>query len=48
MLYFNIGHNDMDYDGGTNQTLSSSFSSEMQNRFILNSLLWLGETKGKF
>jgi hypothetical protein len=42
MLYFNIGHNDMDYDGGTLQTLSSSFSSEMQNRFILNSLLWLG------
>ncbi len=47
MLYFNIGHNDMDYDGGTNQTLSSSFSSEMQNRFILNSLLCLGEAKGK-
>jgi hypothetical protein len=48
MLYFNIGHNDMDYDGGTNQTLSSSFSSEMQNEFILNSLLWLGEKKGKY
>ncbi len=47
MLYFNIGHNDMDYDGGTNQTLSSSFSSEMQNRFILNSLIWLGESKQK-
>ena len=47
MLYFNIGHNDMDYDGGTNQTLSSSFSSELQNRFILNSLLWLGEARGK-
>ncbi len=47
MLYFNIGHNDMDYDGGTNQTLSSSFSSEMQNRFILNSLLLLGEAARK-
>ena len=47
ILYFNIGHNDMDYDGGTNQTLSSSFSSEMQNRFILNSLIWLGESKQK-
>jgi hypothetical protein len=47
MLYFNIGHNDMDYDGGTNQTLSSSFSSEMQNRFILNSLMWLGASSKK-
>jgi hypothetical protein len=48
MLYINIGHNDMDYDGGTNQTLSSSFSSEMQNRFILNCLFWLGDKTGKY
>lgn len=47
MLYFNIGHNDMDYEGGTNQTISSSFSSEVQNQFILNSILWLGGTKQK-
>ena len=43
MVYFNMGHNDMDYEGGTNRALSSSFSSKMQNRMILNSLLWLGK-----
>lgn len=41
MIYLNMGHNDMDY-GNTNRTLSSSFSSEDQNRFLLNSLIWLG------
>lgn len=43
MVYFNMGHNDMDYDGGTNKTLSSTFSSNDQNRLILNALLWLGK-----
>lgn len=41
MLYFNMGHNDMDY-GGTNRTLSSTFSSPEQNRVIVQGLLWLG------
>jgi len=45
MIYFNMGHNDMDYDGGTNETMSSSFSSKTQNQYILNSLLWLGGNK---
>lgn len=45
MIYFNMGHNDMDYDGGTNETMSSSFSSKIQNQYILNSLLWLGRNK---
>jgi len=40
MIYFNVGHNDMDY-GGTNQTLSSTFSSTLQNRFIEQSVKWL-------
>ncbi len=40
MLYMNMGHNDMDY-GGTNASLSSSFSSEEQNRFIWNAVIWL-------
>ena len=42
MIYTNMGHNDMDYEGKTNATLSSSFASEEQNKFIINSLLWLG------
>ena len=45
MLYLNMGHNDMDYEHKTNRTLSSTFSSKDQNRFILDGLLWLGERK---
>lgn len=41
MLYMNMGHNDMDY-GGTNQSLSSTFSSPAQDSLIINTLLWLG------
>ncbi|MPR33069.1 ThuA domain-containing protein [Cytophagaceae bacterium SJW1-29] len=42
MLYLNMGHNDIDYEGKTNATLSSTFGSEEQNKLILNGLLWLG------
>lgn len=45
MVYMNMGHNDMDYDGGTNRTLSSTFGNEIQNKLIINSLLWLGGKK---
>lgn len=38
MVYFNMGHNDMD---GKKQR-SSTFQSEPENRLILNTLLWLG------
>ncbi len=47
MIYLNMGHNDMDYEHKTNKQLSSSFSSEMQNKFIINSLLWLGRNSKK-
>jgi hypothetical protein len=40
MLYANFGHNAMNYS--TNQGLSSTFGSEVQNRFIIDGLLWLG------
>ena len=43
MVYFNMGHNDMDYEGGTNRRLSSTFSSPDQNKLLLNALLWLGK-----
>lgn len=42
MIYDNMGHNDMDYDGGTNKELSHQFDNPIQNQFIINSLLWLG------
>lgn len=40
MLYANFGHNAMDYS--TNTRLSSTFESEIQNRFLIDGLLWLG------
>lgn len=42
MLYFNMGHNDMDYEHGTNETLSHTFDGDVENRLIINGLLWLG------
>ena len=36
MLYMNMGHNRMDY--GTNTTLSYTFSSEIQNRLVIDSM----------
>jgi len=42
MIYFNMGHNDIDYEHKTNKELSLTFENEIQNRLILDSLLWLG------
>ncbi len=47
MVYLNMGHNDMDYEHGTNQTLSHTFDSKEQTKFILNTLLWLGNPKNQ-
>lgn len=41
MVYMNMGHNEMNYE--TNEHLSSTFQSLEQNRFILNTLFWLGK-----
>ncbi|MFC3505527.1 ThuA domain-containing protein [Micromonospora krabiensis] len=40
MLYANFGHNAMDYVNKV--PLSSTFASEVQNRFLIDGLLWLG------
>lgn len=45
MIYLNMGHNDMDYEHGTNKQLSSTFSSEMECKLIVNGLLWLGKAQ---
>jgi hypothetical protein len=48
MMYVNMGHNDMDYEhkyDNTNRTLSYTFSSEIQDRMIIDGLLWLGDGK---
>jgi hypothetical protein len=36
MIYFNMGHNDIDYEGGTNRELSYTFGNEIQDRLVLN------------
>jgi hypothetical protein len=42
MVYFNMGHNDMDYEHKTNKELSQTFSSPDEDKLILNTLSWLG------
>lgn len=43
MLYVNMGHNDMDYEQGSNRELSFTFANETQNQLIVDALLWLGK-----
>ncbi|MEP6615954.1 MAG: ThuA domain-containing protein [Ginsengibacter sp.] len=45
MIYFNMGHNDIDYEKGTNKELSSTFSNKIQDKLIINALLWLGNKR---
>jgi uncharacterized protein len=40
-----MGHNDMDYEGHTNATLSATFSHPEQNKMIINALMWLWHRK---
>lgn len=42
MLYINMGHNIIDYENKTNKELSFTFENEIQNKLIVDGLLWLG------
>jgi uncharacterized protein len=42
MIYMNMGHNDIDYENKTNKELSFTFGNELQDKFVLDALLWLG------
>ena len=45
MVYFNMGHNDMDYEhkyDNTDKTLSYTFSSPMEAKMVIDALLWMG------
>ncbi|MGO9202475.1 MAG: ThuA domain-containing protein [Limisphaerales bacterium] len=42
MIYFNMGHNDLDFENKTNKQLSFTFGNELQDKLILNALEWLG------
>jgi hypothetical protein len=45
MFYFNMGHNDLDFETKPNKELSFTFGNEVQDRLILNALEWLGTGK---
>lgn len=45
MIYFNMGHNDIDYENRTNKELSHTFGNINQDKLITNALLWLGGSK---
>jgi hypothetical protein len=46
MVYFNMGHNDMDYKNGTVKSLSQTLgTSPMEDRLILNAIQWAGSKK---
>ncbi len=45
MLYLNMGHNDIDYEGGTKNELSFTFNNPIQDQLVINALLWMGRAK---
>jgi hypothetical protein len=50
MIYLNMGHNDIDYEhkyGAANKTLSYTLNNAMQDRLIIDGLLWLGDRDKK-
>jgi hypothetical protein len=47
MIYFNMGHNDIDYENKTNKQLSFTFNNEIQNKLFIDGLLWLGDVKNR-
>ena len=45
MVYFNMGHNDIDYEHHTNKDLSHTFDSQEEAKLILNALVWVATGK---
>jgi uncharacterized protein len=43
MLYVNMGHNDIDYDNKTNKELSYTFNNEIQDKLVIDALLYYGK-----
>ena len=44
MIYINMGHNDINYEH-INEQLSFTFASQVQNKLIIDALMWLGKSK---
>lgn len=47
MIYFNMGHNDIDYGQKPGMLLSHTFGNKIQDRLVENALLWLGNSAKK-
>jgi hypothetical protein len=50
MIYLNMGHNDIDYEhkyDTTNKTLSHTLNNPIQDRLIIDGLVWLGSRDQK-
>ena len=47
MLYVNMGHNDIDYENKTDKQLSNTFNNDIQDRLVIDALLWYGKAGGK-
>jgi hypothetical protein len=48
MMYFNMGHNDIDYEhkyDNTNKTLSRTLDNDIQDRMLINAIMWMGTKK---
>ncbi len=46
MVYFNMGHNDIDYEHKTNKDLSHTLGeNDIQDKLIMNALLWVATGK---
>lgn len=45
MIYLNMGHNMIDYADGSNKELSFTFANKIQDKLVINALLWLGRGK---
>jgi len=45
MLYLNMGHNDIDYENKTYKELSFQFNNEIQDKLIIDGILWLAGVK---
>ena len=41
MRYVNMGHNVIDYENKTNKQLLFTFDNQIQNRLIIDALIWL-------
>jgi hypothetical protein len=42
MVYFNMGHNDIDYEHKTNKELSQTFGNPLEDKLILDAVRWTG------